>query len=137
MLKKRLKQAILIKGMAIILLPSACTYAPEQGRWDRVPAQDYPQIAVLGGLHDYVFIADVIERPGPPLAVTVYARNNTADTDRFVQYRFLYYLDDGTREETDPDWHFMQMPARTKVEMSGNALKPEVASWEMEIRPAK
>jgi hypothetical protein len=114
----------------------ACTYPPQEGRVDRVLPGEYPQVAVLEGLDDRVFVHDVTENPGPPMSVTVYVRNNRSDGQDEIQYRFMFYDRDHRLIGGDPDWNFKFLPARTKVALSANAMDRGATEWNLEIRPA-
>ncbi|MBS0197715.1 MAG: DUF1425 domain-containing protein [Planctomycetes bacterium] len=118
--------------------PAGCTTLqppPPAGVPDPFP--DSPQIVVLDELDRYVFISNVVMQPGPPMDVTVIARANTRDTEPKVQYRFLFLDSHGRRLESQPDWRYLQMPARAAVEFRGNAMDSRAADWRLEIRPAR
>jgi hypothetical protein len=132
---RRATLVLSLSGVVLGLL-AGCKWAPKAGRPDPLPLEDYPQIAVLEGLHRAVMISDVQEDNGPPLAVRVMVRNRTHDDERTIQYRFIFSDDHGKRETAEPDWHVKHLPARTLVEISGNALDDSYTQWQLEIRPA-
>jgi hypothetical protein len=117
-------------------LSVGCKWAPKAGRADPVAMEDYPQITVLEGLHRAVMISEVHQEKGPPLAVRVLVRNRTHDDERTIQYRFIFTDASGKRETAEPDWHVQHLPARTHVQISGNALDSRYTQWQLEIRPA-
>jgi hypothetical protein len=121
----------------VLSLVGGCKYPPKAGREDPLALEDYPRIAVLERLHRAVVVADVIEQSGPPLRVTVVLRNKANDDERWVQYRFIFFDAQNRREHPDPDWHTIHMPARTHVEVSGNALDARIVDWNLEVRPAR
>jgi hypothetical protein len=125
--------------LAVSLWLTGCAHrdAPKAGRPDPLPLEEYPQIAVLEGLHRAVVVTDVKEEPGPPLWVQVAARNKTDDDERHVQYRFFFFNAVGEPESPNPDWHYVRMPARTLVYFQGNALDRSRTDWRLEIRPAR
>jgi hypothetical protein len=132
------RRAMLLLSMSAVALGwmAGCKWAQHAGRQDPLALEDYPQISVLEGLHRAVMISDVQEDKGPPLAVRVMVRNRTHDDERTVQYRFIFSDASGKREAAEPDWHLKHLPARTLVEISGNALDSRYTQWLLEIRPA-
>ncbi len=132
----RRAMSMLSMSVVAIGLFAGCKWAPKAGRPDPLPLEDYPQITVLEGLHRAVMISDVNEDQGPPLAVRVMVRNRTHDDERTIQYRFIFSDASGKREAAEADWHVKHLPARTLVEISGNALDSRYTQWQLEIRPA-
>jgi hypothetical protein len=126
-----------VVAAVLLALPLGCVWAPKTGREDPLDLDKYPQIAVLEGLHRRVMISDVKVENGPPLGVTVVARNRTNDDERHIQYRYFWLDASDSPQDENPDWHYVHMPARTYVYLSGNALDAKYTHWRLELRPAR
>ncbi len=123
--------------IALMLCVCACTHAPPAGKTDRVLPTEYPRVAVLDGLENTVFVSDVVIDQGPPLEATVAVRSDRSRKDLNIQYRFIFIDGVGKWLETDPDWHYKTMPARTRVQLKANALDATASDFRLEIRKAR
>ena len=122
---------------SMLLTLAACTNAPPAGKVDRVLPTEYPQIAVLDGLENTVFISDVVREPGPPMRITVAVRSNESRRDRTIQYRFIFIDSQGKWLDDEPDWHYRHLPARTRMQLVANAMDTDASDWRLEIRKGR
>lgn len=130
----------LLLALAVITTSlTACNTikAPPAARTDPLAAQDYPQIVMLEGLDSYLAVSNVVQDPGPPMDVTVFARGLTNGEQPHVQYRFTFMDRQGRSLERDAAWHYMTVPSRTRVEFRANALDSRAVDWRLEVRPAR
>ena len=123
-----------ILKLSAILTLCACTNAPPAGKADRVLPTEYPQVAVLDGLHNTVYVSDVVIDPGPPRQVTVAVRSDRSRKDLDIQYRFIFIDGTGKWLETEPDWQYRTLPARTRVQLRANAMDETAADFRLEPR---
>lgn len=135
------EQLLVCCGMVVLaLMIGACSdklRRPGMASSDPLPKSEYPQVAALEGLDDYVTISDAIVDKGPPLDVTVVLRSLAKKQSMDVQYRFFFIDWVGRPLEIEPDWRAIRLTARTQSFVRGNALDSNASDWRLEIRPAR
>ncbi len=134
---QRLPHVLALTAAAFTLEACNTIKAPPAAMTDPLAAHDYPQVVMLGGLEPYLKVSNVVQDPGPPMDVTVFARSLTNGEEPHVQYRFTFLDHQGRSLERDAAWHYMSIPSRTRVEFRANALDSRAADWRLEVRPAR
>lgn len=136
------RSIVLTVALAPSLLVTGCdtVKAPASAKPDQLAPVAYPQIVVdheLDGL--IVYSAPKIER-ARIMSVVVPIRATTNTADLRVQYRFFFLDRNGVpigSDQNGPDWRYTQLPSRSQVFLSGNAIDAGAEDWRLEIRPAR
>jgi len=96
--------------------------------------REYPQVVVEYGLREYITIGEPRVQSGEILKVTVPTRL-LADEDEQarIQYRFIFFGNNGVPLRDQPDWRYIQLEPRTQVFLSANSTDT-ASDWRLEIR---
>lgn len=139
----RSEQLILSVLAAVLLgaIVSACespSKPPRAGRSDPLMTENYPRIVAEQGLDKYLYFSapTTIRTAGQPLSVSVPVRLGR-DDEFNVQYRFEFFDAAGQPLQTEPQWKYERLPARTQVFLEGAALDNTAQSWRLIVRPAR
>ena len=133
--------ALALTLVAGVATTTGCRYSPDSARVDRVSESEYPQVTVNGSLRTRIVASAPSVRldPGVPMSVSVPIRyiplRRLSSEGRAVQYRFLFFANDGRPLDNNPAWKYMDVPARTQVFLTGSAMDLGAVDWRCEIRP--
>lgn len=96
--------------------------------------REYPQVTVEYGLRNYISIGEPAVEKGEVLKVTVPTRllANRDDQSR-IQYRFMFFKENGTPLRDQPDWRYQLLDAKQQVFLSATSTDT-AADWRLEIR---
>lgn len=111
--------------------------APSPGLGDPYPApMNDPQISVLSPeLQPWIrFQPAYVTQDGKrPMSVEVPARNLT-DRQYLIEYRFLFYNDEGVELSPVMSWAFQPLDPKQVVRLKGKALSTEAETYRLEVR---
>lgn len=130
-------------GCAIVMIAglSACApnpKAPASAGADLLSVDAYPKITVDPPLNKYIVTrGPIVDASRSILRVVVPVRATTNSTEPNVQYRFLFYDDNGIELRQQTGWRMVQLPVRTEVQLTGTALDNTATDWRLEIRPGR
>ena len=128
--------AVLLSG----LLLAGCQgdKMPAQPRFE--PIEDYPQITAAQVIGKDLSFSDPIVRgadlQGTPMRVIVPVRPRL-DEAVPVQYRFIFFEDDGAPIRPIMDWRYELLPGRSQTHLEAAAMDADAADWRLEIRKAQ
>lgn len=134
--------------LTVLLLTSAATLAackapdisPPAGHGDPVPAPyNDPQISVLSpDLRGWLaFQPAIIEDDGTrPLTVQVPVRN-LAERQYLIDYRFLFYSENGMELEPVMGWRMASLQPKEIVRLKANAMGRDARDYRLEIKWAR
>ena len=125
---------------ALALSGCDTTKAPASSRPDPLPAAAYPQIVIDRELEGLIVNGVPKIDRARIMSVVVPIRATTDRADLRVQYRFIFLDKNGVpigSDQNGPDWRYTQLPSRSQVFLSGNAIDAGAEDWRMEVRPAR
>lgn len=114
--------------------------SPGSAGVDPLPADQYPQAEVTGGLSPYLVISGANITPSTdakPMSVVSAVRSTWDKNVLNVQYRYFFFDEHHTPLDPDPDWHFAKFPPRSQVYLEGFAMDTTARDWRLQIRPAQ
>lgn len=128
---------------AVLLSAAGCerqTIYPPTGHGDPIAApENDPQISVLSAdLRGWLaFQPAAIDQDGQrPMAVQVPVRN-IAERQYLIDYRFLFYDEDGMELQPMMGWTMASLQPKQIVRLRGNALSREAVNYRLEIKWAR
>ena len=130
-----------LAAVLVAVMVSACESPSKPPRGvpsDPLAAEDYPRITAEGDLAKYLrhSTPTTIRMAGQPLRVSVPVR--LVNKDEFnVQYRFEFFDAAAQPLQTEPQWKYERLPARTQVFLEGAAMDNTAQSWRLIVRPAR
>lgn len=124
----------------MLLLGCQPDRSPSPGMGDFYPAPlNDPQISVLSPeLRPWLAFhpAGIVDDGERPYRVEVPVRNMT-DRQYLVDYRFLFYDEDGMEVTPTMGWEMMPMESRQVVRLRGSAMSTEAVNHRLELRWAR
>ena len=134
--------ALLAAAALPSLLLTGCdtVKAPASSQPDQLPAAAYPQIVVDRELQGLIVNGVPKVEHARIMSVVVPIRAITDRADLRAEYRFIFLNKSGVPipdEPKGPDWRWIQLPSRSQVFLSGNAIDAGGEDWRLEIRPAR
>lgn len=138
---KHLNGLIIACAVALTTL-TACKYdtSPSPGVGDPYPPPgNDPQISVLSPeLRPWIGFqpAVVVRDDKAPMRVEVPARNSTYNK-YLIEYRFLYYGDNGLEVTPTMGWQMIAMEPKQIVRLKGAALSTDAKAYRLEVKWSK
>ena len=123
---------------SLLLIGCQGKQMPAQPRFE--PAEDYPQITAAHVIGKDLSFSEPIVRgadpQGTPMRVIVPVRPRRGEAVP-VQYRFLFFEDDGAPIRPIMDWRYELLPGRSQTHLEGAAMDADATDWRLEIRKAR
>ena len=135
-----MKALLTIAIAAVVISSFGCRQASNfAGRRDPIVEEDYPQIAVVEGLHRKVVFSRpaVTDAPNQPMSVVVGVSNKTRSKNMHIQYKFEFYDQNKVPVEPMMQWKYQLLPHAAEVKLIGAALDTKARDWRLVMRPAR
>jgi len=114
--------------------------SPGAGMADPYPAEvNDPRITVLApDLRPWIGFQDirVDSNDDKPLSINVPVRNLT-ERQYLIDYRFLFYDEDGMQISPAMSWHMVALEPKQNVRLQGRALDQNAVDFRLEVRWAR